>query len=253
MATRPRRRLADLNASFASSSSVSSPELSSTPSPIPVPAKPVPKLAPKPSAKPVPKLVPKPTAKAPPVPRPKGVTEQPLPPELAAARPSIQIRTTQLPGPPNTRTLIRTAANNAQIQLTDEEISQLLNLKLEDGSSLFPPDKLSETDLYYLYEFLGFMARFRADTFFNYYESRKWKSLREVMRELPSLEPARRKVATDLGIFKEKVEVAESYVKCRNCGSRKVTYTTEQTRSGDEGQTWRFTCAACGNKWAMGS
>ena len=45
--------------------------------------------------------------------------------------------------------------------------------------------------------------------------------------------------------------VEDPTVKCAKCGQHKVTRFAKQTRRGDEGQTYFFTCTNryCGNKW----
>jgi len=46
-------------------------------------------------------------------------------------------------------------------------------------------------------------------------------------------------------------EVADGIFQCRQCGSKKTTYYSLQTRSADEPMTNFITCVECGNRWKM--
>ena len=52
-------------------------------------------------------------------------------------------------------------------------------------------------------------------------------------------------------VFEEGDEVAEGIFQCKNCGSRKTTYYSVQTRSADEPMTNFITCVECKNRWKM--
>ena len=59
----------------------------------------------------------------------------------------------------------------------------------------------------------------------------------------------RRKVANIVQKDSNDQYVKEGEVKCRKCGSRRVTKTELQTRSSDEGATTFYRCIKCQSRW----
>lgn len=49
----------------------------------------------------------------------------------------------------------------------------------------------------------------------------------------------------------EESEITDGLFQCRNCGSKKTTYYSLQTRSADEPMTNFITCVVCKNRWKM--
>ena len=52
-------------------------------------------------------------------------------------------------------------------------------------------------------------------------------------------------------VFEEGSEAEEGIFQCKQCGSRKTTYISVQTRSADEPMTNFITCTECKHRWKM--
>jgi DNA-directed RNA polymerase subunit M/transcription elongation factor TFIIS len=131
--------------------------------------------------------------------------------------------------------------------LNTNEITTLSNLTFDNGEKI-----LDMNDRYFIYEIVNVLYELGYDKTYEYLNNLKLVvnlSKREMLFDNPLLTPAKDKLALDMEIFRNKVDVTHGDVDCRKCGSDNTISVQKQMRSADEPMTTFVTCQQCGNKW----
>jgi DNA-directed RNA polymerase subunit M/transcription elongation factor TFIIS len=76
----------------------------------------------------------------------------------------------------------------------------------------------------------------------------------DVIKNIEEKKISAKRVAFDKDNHEDDVdesEITDGIFQCRNCGSKKTTYYSLQTRSADEPMTNFITCVHCKHRWKM--
>ncbi len=127
----------------------------------------------------------------------------------------------------------------------------LAGLKFKNGESV-----LTLTDRYFVYEVTNLLNELDFEVVYNFL-SVDWEKVfgsgpnlrKKILFDNPLLEPAREKLALDMEIYRNRVDVSVGAIDCRRCGSEETLSLEKQLRGGDESMTIKCTCLQCGYKW----
>jgi len=167
-------------------------------------------------------------------------------------------------GPPVTAPAIPQIATQSLVNL-------LPSIKKEDGSPLVNHTQsialaslnfkngesvLTLSDRYFVYEVTNLLNVLDYDLVYNFLAV-DWEKVfgsgpqlrRKILFDNPLLEPARERLALDMEIFRNRVDVSKGAVDCKKCGSEETISVERQIRSADEPMTIRVTCLQCKYKW----
>lgn len=137
-------------------------------------------------------------------------------------------------------------------QLVDHnQALALTSLKFERGDTI-----LTLEDRPFVYEVVNMLSALDYDVVYNFLNAGWEKAFgqsanlrNKIIFENPLLSKAKDKMAIDMEIYRNKVEVGIGAVNCKKCGSLETMSVEKQTRSADEPMTIRVTCIQCGYKW----
>ncbi len=114
---------------------------------------------------------------------------------------------------------------------------------------------------YFIYEVVNLLNSLDYEVVFNFL-STDWETVFEsapglpisnlrnkIMFENPLMDPAKERLALDMEIFRNRVDVQKGAVDCKKCGSDETISVEKQIRSADEPMTIRVTCLQCQHKW----
>ena len=73
----------------------------------------------------------------------------------------------------------------------------------------------------------------------------------ELYWKLPTFTDEKKSADKEKENMKTERKAISGVGKCFKCGATTLSFSTAQTRSGDEGETVTFVCSQCGNKWKL--
>lgn len=130
--------------------------------------------------------------------------------------------------------------------LTDEQIRQLVNLKMMNGSPM-----LTLENRYFIYELIAMIYKNSYQTIYSYLQSQPWTTHRDILLQSPSLKALKEKTLMDAESYRRKQGVSKGIHKCGRCGSEETWSSEKQMRSADEPATITVECVHCGNRWKL--
>ena len=119
---------------------------------------------------------------------------------------------------------------------------------------------LDINDRYFTYEIVNMLNQADYEIVYNFL-SAGWEDVfdtpglpinklrRKMLFENPLMQPAKERLALDMEIFRNRVDVSKGAVDCKKCGSDETIAVEKQVRSADEPMTIRVTCLQCQYKW----
>ena len=115
---------------------------------------------------------------------------------------------------------------------------------------------LSLTDRYFVFEVTNLLNQLDYEVVYNYL-SANWEEVfgsgprlrKNILFMNPLMDPAREKMALDMEIYRNRIEVAKGAVDCPKCGSDETISIERQIRSGDEGASIFCSCVQCRHRW----
>ena len=127
----------------------------------------------------------------------------------------------------------------------------LTSMKFERGDNI-----LTLEDRPFVYEVVNMINKLDYDVVYNFLNT-DWEKVfgqgaglrKHILFENPLLESSKEKLAMDMEIFRNKVDVSVGAVDCKKCGSSETLSVEKQMRSSDEPMTIRVTCLQCKHKW----
>lgn len=127
----------------------------------------------------------------------------------------------------------------------------LTSLKFERGDNI-----LTLEDRPFVYEIVNMLNELDYEVVYNFLNA-GWEKVfgqgaglrKKILFENPLLESSKERLAMDMEIFRNRVDVAKGAVDCKKCGSEETLSVEKQLRSADEPMTIRVTCLQCGYKW----
>jgi len=146
----------------------------------------------------------------------------------------------------NIQSILSQVNINGQALFNYNQINKLINIKLSNSSPLFDIDDRSS-----IYELISIIAKEGYDITYAFLLSKKWKDIKEVILQSPSMKSAQDKLILDLQMTQSQIEVIEGLYTCRRCQSKKTQSTSQQTRSADEPATIIVTCIVCQYTWKV--
>lgn len=127
----------------------------------------------------------------------------------------------------------------------------LTSLKFQSGDNILTLEHRP-----FVYEIVNMLNSLDYDVVYNFLNAGWEKVLgqgaglrKRIIFENPLLEGAKERLAMDMEIFRNRVDVSKGAVDCKKCGSDETLSVEKQLRSADEPMTIRVTCLQCGYKW----
>ncbi len=141
---------------------------------------------------------------------------------------------------------------NGDRLLTDDQIRQLIQIKLANGNHFFSIS--TDENRSYLFSLVGDLNKYGFEPIYNDLlggrdgKGDPFTERKEYYYSIsPSMGEARHKARIDSEIYRDKVETSEGAFTCGKCGSRETIAVERQTRSADEPMTVTGVCVHCEN------
>lgn len=127
---------------------------------------------------------------------------------------------------------------------TEEQVKMISKIKM-NGKSILTP--------YTAYEIIDEVKDHGFDEIYNYLlnYSKKYKSLEELIINLPSMKNEKKKLIDEINNFGN-TQRAKSGYSCISCGSDRTFAIQKQIRSSDEPATIFVRCSVCQKSWRIG-
>ena len=124
-------------------------------------------------------------------------------------------------------------------------------MKFTRGDSI-----LTLEDRPFVYEIVNMLNNLDYDVVYNFLNA-DWEKVfgsgaglrKHILFENPLLSSSKEKLAMDMEIFRNKVDVSVGAVNCKRCNSMETLSVEKQNRSSDEPMTIRVFCTQCKYKW----
>ena len=127
----------------------------------------------------------------------------------------------------------------------------LSELKFNRGDNI-----LTLADRPFVYEIVDMLNKLEYEVVYNFLNA-GWEKIfgsgsglrKKIVFENPLLSRSKDKLAMDMEIYRNKVDVEKGMVDCKRCGSAETLSVAKQKRSADEPMTVQVTCTQCKYKW----
>ena len=136
--------------------------------------------------------------------------------------------------------------------VTYDEAIALTNIKFDNGEPL-----LRLENRYFVYEVVNMLNSLDFEVVYNFLNA-GWEKVfgpsrpgirKKIIFENPLLGPAKEKLALDMEIFRNRVDVEKGSVDCRKCGSEETISVERQVRASDEPVSIFCRCLQCSYAW----
>lgn len=131
--------------------------------------------------------------------------------------------------------------------LSEYEINELVKISYKGYPIL---------DLYkrygFVYEVLGLLQEYSFEKVYNFLVKISDMDIDingSTIYQFSKFDKLRSEYEADISRIRDEAEIKEGDTPCKRCNSKRVIYTSKQTRSGDEPETLFFACNDCGYTW----
>lgn len=140
---------------------------------------------------------------------------------------------------------------NGSPLVTPNQAIALTELKFDSGDKI-----LTLEDRPFVYEVANMLGKMDYDIVYNFLNA-GWEKVfgsgagirKKIIFENPLLSKSKDKLAMDMEIYRNKIDVESGAFDCRKCQSKETLSVARQTRSADEATSVFVSCLSCGYKW----
>lgn len=127
---------------------------------------------------------------------------------------------------------------------TESQVNELSKITINNKPILTP---------YTAFELVEAVKEYGFDEIYKYLQtySQKYKSIEELIINLPSMKAEKKKLIDEINNFGN-TQRAKSGYRCNSCGSEKTFAIQKQVRSSDEPATLFVRCSTCQKSWRIG-
>lgn len=140
---------------------------------------------------------------------------------------------------------------NGSPLVTPNQAIALTNLKFERGDNI-----LTLENRPFVYEIVNMLSKMDYEVVYNFLNA-GWEKVfgsgaglrQRIIFENPLLSKSKDKLAMDMEIYRNKIDVESGAFDCRKCQSKETLSVARQIRSADEATSVFVSCLSCGYKW----
>ena len=135
--------------------------------------------------------------------------------------------------------------------VTPNQAIALTNLKFERGDNI-----LTLENRPFVYEIVNMLSKMDYEVVYNFLNA-GWEKVfgsgaglrQRIIFENPLLSKSKDKLAMDMEIYRNKIDVEKGMMSCPRCRSDQTLSVAKQVRSSDEPMTVKCSCLSCTYKW----
>jgi DNA-directed RNA polymerase subunit M/transcription elongation factor TFIIS len=137
--------------------------------------------------------------------------------------------------------------------LNNEQIKNLLTVRNYNNVPVLNLETNENNEISFIFETIGMIKEYGYDKALQFVKNNIDKVSEKSILSSFIFEQQARKFKEETVKLRTKIVVnSVGIFKCNKCGSKDTSYTSKQTRSGDEGETFYVGCNSCGNFFVVG-
>ncbi len=137
--------------------------------------------------------------------------------------------------------------------LNNEQIKNLLAVRNYNNVPVLNLETDDNDDISFIYETIGMIKEFGYEKTLQFVKDNIDKVSEKSILSSFIFDTQAKKFKEETRLLRTKIVVKSTGIfTCNKCGSKETSYTSKQTRSGDEGETFFVGCNSCGNFFVKG-